>query len=543
MNHELHEPSSPRRAAVLACLLLFAAGATGCSVSFDPQDPNNETLFSCVTDADCLSGFECVVQDGEEVGACRTAQIEGPETDCQDRDNDGFLAGADCAAGIPLDCNDDPNAGGAIVNPGRSESCNGVDDDCDQDIDEDVPATPCPLQFGVCAGSMRTCQGGEYVDCIEAGLYGPDFENVTQDQESCDGIDNNCSGGYRDGASPEDIDTHCTSASGRCIPGITPTQECGTDTGVCERGVRFCQDDGTLTRCLVADFGEDCEEDADCADGAVCISETINYRESLTDGCVLGSEPACSRSVCRSLPGTVSCSGAGDCGDNEICYESACQAIVQGNTDEVCNGEDDDCNGRIDDGADCGRCPFNMVLVDDVPGAVGGICVDLYEASRPDATSTAEGTNALYATSRAGVLPWTNIRDTDAADAACRGTAINNLPINQGGIPGFTPAKRLCTQVELAAICGGTNALPYGGDTPVEGNCNTGAVATTGSFPACETAEGVADLAGNAGELVATPAQGVFGGGGEGRCDYNTTDLSSVPGPTVGFRCCTQPTN
>ena len=100
-----------------------------------------------------------------------------------------------------------------------------------------------------------------------------------------------------------------------------------------------------------------------------------------------------------------------------------------------------------------------MVLLDDVPGVPSGVCIDRFEASRPDATAADAGENDFFATSREGVLPWTNIADTEAADVACRGAAINDLPINEGGIPGFTPEKRLCTEVELRVACGGTDAL------------------------------------------------------------------------------------
>ena len=45
-------------------------------------------------------------------------------------------------------------------------------------------------------------------------------------------------------------------------------------------------------------------------------------------------------------------------------------------------------------------CPSDMALV----GA--NLCVDKWEASRPDATAWSFGSDSSHATSRAGVLPW-----------------------------------------------------------------------------------------------------------------------------------------
>jgi len=247
------------------------------------------------------------------------------------------------------------------------------------------------------------------------------------------------------------------------------------------------------------------------------------------------------------LSGVIGCADDAECSENEVCFGGSCQPVVTGNLEEACNGLDDDCNGRIDDGADCGQCPYNMVLINDVPGVPQGLCMDAYEASRPDATATTAGENDLYAVTRQGAVPWTNISDTDAADQACRGAAINDRPVNEGGIPGFTPEKRLCSEIELRTACGGTDALPYGGDTVIPGTCNDASVgsslATAGSFPGCCTDDGICDLAGNAGEIVASPGQGVFGGttsDAEVRCSFSA-GVAEVPSPSVGFRCCTHP--
>jgi hypothetical protein len=51
---------------------------------------------------------------------------------CLDADGDGYTPDASCAGGGATDCNDANPA----IHPGASETCNGVDDDCDAAIDE-----------------------------------------------------------------------------------------------------------------------------------------------------------------------------------------------------------------------------------------------------------------------------------------------------------------------------------------------------------------------------------------------------------------------
>ena len=79
------------------------------------------------------------------------------------------------------------------------EVCDGEDNDCNGETDEDDPDyTPvdCPLQHGVCTGAVVACADGAPAECDAAAYeavagdrpYDPDFETW------CDGIDNNCSG-------------------------------------------------------------------------------------------------------------------------------------------------------------------------------------------------------------------------------------------------------------------------------------------------------------------------------------------------------------
>ncbi len=72
--------------------------------------------------------------------------------------------------------------------PAATDSCNGVDDDCDGTVDEycnciDGATRACGSSHGVCEPGMQTCDDGEWGDCVG---------DVEATVELCDGVDNDC---------------------------------------------------------------------------------------------------------------------------------------------------------------------------------------------------------------------------------------------------------------------------------------------------------------------------------------------------------------
>ncbi|MEW5983514.1 MAG: thrombospondin type 3 repeat-containing protein, partial [Acidobacteriota bacterium] len=101
------------------------------------------------------------------VGACRATG----ESTCQD----GVMVDS-CAPGLPT-----------------AESCNGVDDDCDGAVDDGIAPVPTTCGVGACASTgALTCVGGALQDSCVAGTPGT---------ETCNGIDDNCNGAVDEGLS------------------------------------------------------------------------------------------------------------------------------------------------------------------------------------------------------------------------------------------------------------------------------------------------------------------------------------------------------
>jgi Sulfatase-modifying factor enzyme 1 len=122
---------------------------------------------------------------------------------------------------------------------------------------------------------------------------------------------------------------------------------------------------------------------------------------------------------------------------------------------------------------------------------VTAFCIDRYEASRPGATATDEGSGADHpAQSRRAVRPWTGM-PWEVAKAACE-----------------RAGKRLCTGAEWQKAAGGPAGFLYPGGFDFDPEvCNTHDaahnarnLAPTGSKPECRSPYGVYDMIGNASE-------------------------------------------
>ncbi len=88
------------------------------------------------------------------------------------------------------------------------ESCNGIDDNCNDEVDEGIAPQTCGV--GACANTGPSCVNGQTVTCVPLGA----------NPEVCDGKDNDC-----DGTTDEDL-----------MPMMCGLGECATVAGTCAGG-------------------------------------------------------------------------------------------------------------------------------------------------------------------------------------------------------------------------------------------------------------------------------------------------------------------
>ncbi|MCB9733537.1 MAG: D-alanyl-D-alanine carboxypeptidase family protein [Deltaproteobacteria bacterium] len=256
-----------------------------------------------------------------------------------DADHDGFLTGPG------PDCDDAV----AAVHPGAAEACNGRDDDCDGATDEGVT--------NACGGCGAV--GQEVCNGIDDDCDGETDEGVAnacggcgaEPEEVCNGVDDDC-----DGLTDEGVSDPC----GGC--GEIPPEVCnGLDDdcdGLTDEGVaNACGGCGAPPKEVCNGLDDDCDGETDENVTNLCgtcgeIAEVCNGLDDDCDGAYdedfdIGSSCVAGYEGCET-PGFWAC----DTDGGRVCAAADPWAA----NPEICNGVDDDCDGRTDEGGLCQRC-------------------------------------------------------------------------------------------------------------------------------------------------------------------------------------------
>ncbi len=246
-----------------------------------------------------------------------------PDTGGIDEDLDGYLAFEDC------DDND------AAVHPGANEVCNGIDDDCNDLVDDavgDLWYTDADGDtYGDAATEAQSCEGeGDQVadatDCDDTNAaVHPDADEI------CDGLDNDCEGDI-------DEDVLLTFYEDADTDGFG---DASSTASACEAPSGFVSDatDCDDTQAAVSpDADEVCNDIDDDCDGDIdddAIDASVWYLDDDSDG----HGGSTSLADCDQPSSYVD--NTDDCDDAD--------GDISPDADEECDSVDNDCDGDVDE--------------------------------------------------------------------------------------------------------------------------------------------------------------------------------------------------
>lgn len=177
-----------------------------------PVDSDNDGISDKADNCPNIKNPDQVDDDGDNIGnACETDLCDGPkqhpfegvkelcdglDNDCDDQiDEDFSMLGKACWSPVYLPTGTCNKEGAIVCNPLDTkktacdnsaellDGCDGADNDCDDEIDEDAGATVCGID--ICKHTVDNCLNGAIQLCDP-------FEGAKP--EICDGADNDCNG-------------------------------------------------------------------------------------------------------------------------------------------------------------------------------------------------------------------------------------------------------------------------------------------------------------------------------------------------------------